>query len=388
MKTLSPPQLPQGFTCLGKLVGLKTEGKDLAVVASDVPAAAAAVFTKNRFPGAPIIVGREHVANGRLQAIVANSKVSNVATGAKGVANARKMCQLAAKELGNDEQDVLVSSTGVIGKQLPMDKIATGLVGFANELGTDPMEAARAIMTTDTHPKCVCLKVGKATLTGIAKGAGMIEPNMATMLCYLMTDAKLTAAQLRRMLKPAVDDSLNMLSVDTDTSTSDTVAILANGLAGPVSATAFEKALRECLLALTKMLASDGEGATKYLEIAVRGAKTKPEARTLAKSVVNSPLIKTMAFGADPNVGRIVAALGKCTDIPLDPMNVVVRIGKLVVFRKGRRVEFDEPKARELLSAKEILIDCHVGRGRAEATAYGCDLTHGYIDENAAYYSS
>ena len=388
MKTLSPPQLPKGFTCLGKLVGLKTEGKDLAVIASEVPAAAGAMFTKNRFPGAPIIVGREHVANGRLQAIVANSKISNVATGAKGVANARKMCKLAAKELGIGEQDVLVSSTGVIGKQLPMDKIAGGLAGFASELGTDPMEAARAIMTTDTHPKCVCVKVGNATLTGIAKGAGMIEPNMATMLCYLMTDAKLTAAQLRRMLKATVDDSLNMLSVDTDTSTSDTVAILANGLAGPVSVAAFEKALRECLLTLTKMLASDGEGATKFLEVAVRAAKTKAEARTLAKSVVNSPLIKTMAFGADPNVGRIVAALGKCTDVPLDPMKVVVRIGKLVVFRKGHRVEFDEAEARTLLAANEILIDCHIGRGKAEATVYGCDLTHGYIDENAAYYSS
>ncbi len=385
---ISPPILPLGFKCTGKLVGLKKEGKDLAVIASDVPAAAAAMFTQNRFPGAPIIVGREHAANGRLQAIVANSKVSNVATGAKGVANARKMCALAAKELGIAPEDVLASSTGVIGKQLPIGKIARGLKGIAAELGDDPMLAAEGIMTTDTHPKCVCLKVGDATLTGIAKGAGMIEPNMATMLCYLLTDAKLTAAQLRRMLQATVDDTLNMLSVDTDTSTSDTVAILANGLAGRVAAKAFEAALHECLLTLTRMLAADGEGATKLLVTRVSGARNKAEAKRLAKSVVNSPLVKTMAFGADPNTGRVIAALGKCTDIPLDPAKVVVRIGGMVVFRNGQRTHFDEAKARAKLAENEILIDCRVGRGKAEATAYGCDLTHGYVDENAAYYSS
>ena len=386
--TVSPPVLPKGFKCLGKLIGLKTKGKDLAVIVSEVPAAAAAMFTKNRFPGAPIIVGREHVADGTLQAIVANSKISNVATGARGIANARKMCELAAKELGIDARHVLVSSTGVIGKHLPMGKVAAGLKGIAKDFGDDPMQAAQAIMTTDTYPKCVCTKIGDATLTGIAKGAGMIEPNMATMLCYLMTDAKVSAAQLRRMLKSAVHDTLNMLSVDTDTSTSDTVAILANGLAGRVPLVQFEKALRECLLALTRMLARDGEGATKLLESVVRGGKTTQEARRLAKSVVNSPLIKTMAFGADPNVGRIIMALGKCTEIPLDPMKVVVRIGEMVVFRKGHRVDFDEAAAREILGREEIRIECRVGRGRAEATAYGCDLTHGYVDENAAYYSS
>ncbi len=385
---ITPPVLPRGFRCLGKHIGLKPQGKDFAVIYSETPAAAAAVFTRNRFPGAPILVGREHVADGKLQAIVANSKISNVATGPQGVADARRTCELVGRELGVAPDMVLVSSTGVIGKRLPMRKIARGVKGIANELGDDPLAAAEAIMTTDTHPKCVCLKVGDAVLTGIAKGAGMIEPNMATMLCYLLTDAKLSAAQLRRMLKPAVDDTLNMLSVDTDTSTSDTAAILANGLAGRPSLPAFRRALRECLLELTRQLAADGEGATKLLVVRVRGARNKTEARRLAKSVVNSPLVKTMAFGADPNIGRIVAALGKCADIPLDPRRVVVRIAGLLVFRDGQRARFDEAKARQRLGEKEILIDCAVGRGKAEATAYGCDLTHGYIDENAAYYSS
>ena len=382
------PRLPQGFTCLGKLIGLKAEGKDLAVIASDRPAAAAAVFTKNHFPGAPIVVGREHVADGTLQAIVVNSKISNVATGARGVANARTMCKLAARELGIGERDVLVSSTGVIGKQLPMDKIRTGLAGFAPELGRDPMAAAEAIMTTDTHPKCVTYNIGRATLTGIAKGAGMIEPNMATMLCYLLTDAKLTAKQLDRMLREAVGDTLNMLSVDSDTSTSDTVAILANGAAGRVPAAQFADALRSCLTDLTRMLARDGEGATKLIVVRVRRAKSVGQARILAKAVVNSPLIKTMVFGGDPNVGRIIMALGKCTHVPVDPTKVTARVGKLVVLRKGKRARFDESAARKLLEAEEVLIDCDMGQGRAEATAYGCDLTHGYIDENAAYYSS
>jgi len=382
------PKLPKGFRCAGKSIGLKDSGKDLAVIVSDVPAAAAAVFTRNRFPGAPIVVGRKHVADGRLQAIVANSKISNVATGEKGVADAFEMCRLVATELRIRPDDVLVSSTGVIGTRLPMQKIRRGLHNIAAELGDDPLAAAEAIMTTDTHPKCVVRTIGPATLTGIAKGAGMIAPNMATMLCYLLTDARLAAPTLRKLLPRAVDDTLNMLSVDSDTSTSDTAAILANGLAGPVPLKAFARALEDALLELTRMLARDGEGATKLLDVHVTQARNKDEARRLAKAVVDSPLVKTMVHGADPNVGRIIMALGKCAEIPLDPQKVIVRIGSRVVFRNGMRTRFDEATVRQILSQDTVHISCAVGRGRAQATAYGCDLSHGYVDENAAYYSS
>ena len=237
------PRFPRGFRCASRNVGLKPEAKVLTIFVSAVEASAAAVFTRNHFPGAPIILGRETIRGGRLKAIVANSKISNVATGARGVENARRMAAAAAAELGTSADRVLVSSTGVIGVQLPVERIEAGIRGMAAELQDDPLVGAAGIMTTDTHPKAISASVGDATITWVAKGSGMIEPNMATMLSYIFTDAALDAVTLDRLLRAAVSRSFNMLSVDTDTSTSDTCAILANGLAGAVDETEFLRVL-------------------------------------------------------------------------------------------------------------------------------------------------
>jgi glutamate N-acetyltransferase/amino-acid N-acetyltransferase len=384
----TPPIFPRGFQAASRNCGLKPAAKDLSVFFSEVPAAAAAVFTRNRFPGAPVIVGRETIKRGRLQAIVVNSKVSNVGTGEEGIVNAQRMAIAAGAELGARADEVLVSSTGVIGKRLPIELIEAGLVGISGELLDDPMVGAEGIMTTDTHPKALSTQVGGATITWVGKGAGMIEPNMATMLIYMFTDALLDAATLDRLLREAVDDSFNMLSIDTDTSTSDTCVILANGLAGPVDEAEFSAALRGGCRRMTEIIARDGEGATKLLRATVQGGADREQARKVAKSIINSPLVKTMAFGADPNVGRVLMAVGKCFDVDQDPSRTTVAISGVVVFRDGARADYDEPALRVILAGDPIDIEVWLGMGEASATAFGCDLTHGYIDENAAYYSS
>ena len=381
-------RFPRGFRCASRHIGLKPQGKDLALFASEVDAAAAAVFTRNQFPGAPVLLGRETIRAGVLRGIVANSKVSNVATGEAGVRNARRMAAAAARELGTSANRVLVSSTGVIGVPLPIEKIETGLQSMAADLQSDPIVGAEGIMTTDTHPKALSLSVGDATITWVAKGSGMIEPNMATMLAYIFTDAQFTAKALDAMLRRAVRDSFNMLSVDSDTSTSDTCAILANGLAGRVNKAEFERALIEGCIRMTETLARDGEGATRLLRITVKSAKSDGEARRIAKTVINSPLIKTMVHGADPNVGRIVMALGKCFGSKIVPAKITASINGFMVVRKGNRVDFDDARARAALSTDTIDLVADLGVGRASATAYGCDLSKGYIEENAAYYSS
>jgi glutamate N-acetyltransferase/amino-acid N-acetyltransferase len=382
------PQMPRGFRCAARNVGLKPKAKDLALFVSDVDAAAAAVFTRNQFPGAPIIVGRETMKGGVLRGIVVNSKVSNVATGQAGVENAKRMAAAAAKEIGTTADRVLVSSTGVIGVPLPIEKIEAGLVGIADELQPDPMIGVEGIMTTDTYPKGFSASVGDATITWMAKGSGMIEPNMATMLSYIFTDAAFDARTLDRMLRKAVHVSYNMLSVDSDTSTSDTCAILANGLAGKVDEATFVGALTAGCIRMTEMLARDGEGAKHLLRVTITGAKDDAEARKVAKSVVNSPLIKTMVFGADPNVGRLLMAVGKVFDATINPPTTNATINGYEVVRDGARVEFDDPTVREALKQENVDIVVSLGVGTATATAYGCDLTQGYIDENAAYYSS
>jgi glutamate N-acetyltransferase / amino-acid N-acetyltransferase len=383
-----PPILPRGFRCASRNVGLKPNAKDLALFVSDVDATAAAMFTRNHFPGAPIVLGRETIKAGRLRAIVANSKVSNVATGVRGVDDARRMAQAAATEIGCTADRVLVSSTGVIGVPLPVEIIERGIHGMTADLCADPLVGAEGIMTTDTYAKALSASVGDATITWIAKGSGMIEPNMATMLAYIFTDAAFDAATLDAMLRRAVDVSFNMLSVDSDTSTSDTCAILANGLAGPVDRAVFADTLRAGCIRMTEMLARDGEGATRLLRTTVTGAKTDAEARRVAKSLVNSPLIKTMVYGADPNVGRILMAVGKCVDCTIVATSTDASINGTPVVRRGARLDFDEGVVRKTLGADVVDIEVSLGVGNAEATAYGCDLTKGYIDENAAYYSS
>jgi glutamate N-acetyltransferase / amino-acid N-acetyltransferase len=382
------PQFPRGFRCASRHIGIKREGRDLAVFFSDAPAAAAAVFTRNRFPGAPIVVGRETIRGGSLRAIVVNSRVSNVGTGERGIRDARRTAEIAATELGIAAVEVLVSSTGVIGVPLPMDRMEAGLPGIASELQDDPLVGASGIMTTDTYAKAVSLRAGDATITLVGKGSGMIEPNMATMLVYIFTDARIDAPSLDRLLRDAVDDTFNMLSIDTDTSTSDTCAILANGLAGPVAEGVFREALRAGCLRMTEMLARDGEGASKLLRSRVSGAATREDARTVAKSIINSPLVKTMAFGADPNVGRLLMAIGKCFDAHIDADRTDVWIDEIQVVESGRKAEFDENEVRERLRGDPVELRVDLGVGEHAATAFGCDLTHGYVEENAAYYSS
>lgn len=384
----STPRFPRGFRCASRNVGLKPSAKDLTLFVSEVDAAAAAVFTRNHFPGAPILLGRETIRGGKLKAIVANSKVSNVATGERGVTNARRMATAAAMELETTAERVLVSSTGVIGVQLPVEKIERGIVGMANDLQDDPLVGAEGIMTTDTHPKALSASVGAATITWVAKGSGMIEPNMATMLSYIFTDAALEAATLDRMLKQAVSGSYNMLSVDTDTSTSDTCAILANGLAGPVDETEFLRVLTAGCVRMTEILGRDGEGAEHLLRVTVRGALNDHEARRIAKSVLNSPLVKTMVHGADPNVGRLLMAVGKCFDCTIRPATTDAWINGYQVVGGGERLEFDDAVVRAALKTEVVDLEIALGVGEARATAYGCDLTKGYVDENASYYSS
>jgi glutamate N-acetyltransferase/amino-acid N-acetyltransferase len=319
---------------------------------------------------------------------VANSKYANVATGSHAVDDARRMAAAAAREVGTTADRVLVSSTGVIGVRLPIEKFERGLEGMSAELQSDPLVGARGIMTTDTHPKALSTSVGEATITWVAKGSGMIEPNMATMLAYIFTDAEIEAAMLDFMLREAVNVSFNMLSVDSDTSTSDTCAILANGHAGAVDADAFRAALIAGSIRMAELLARDGEGATRLLRVKVHSARSADEARRIAKSVVNSPLIKTMAHGADPNVGRILMAVGKCFDVTLDPGRTDAWICGHSVLRNGQRVDFDYSEIRAALAGDTVDIEIAIGIGAGEATAYGCDLTSGYIAENASYYSS
>jgi glutamate N-acetyltransferase/amino-acid N-acetyltransferase len=381
---------PRGFRCASRNCGLKPAAKDLALFVSEVDAAAAAVFTRNQFPGAPVVLGRETIRGGTLRAIVANSKYSNVATGPEGVESARRMAAAAAKEVGSEASRVLVSSTGVIGVRLPIETIEAGIVGMSHDLIADPLLGAEGIMTTDTYAKALSATVpgSRATITWVAKGSGMIEPNMATMLVYIFTDAEVEAASLDRALRDAVHVSFNMLSVDTDTSTSDTCAILANGLAGGVDLRAFTETLTAGCIRMTEMLARDGEGAEHLIRATVRGAANEEDARRVAKSLVNSPLVKTMVHGADPNVGRLLMAIGKCFDVRLDPSGTDASINGHPVVRGGRRLDFDDDVVRATLAAEEVDLEVSLGLGSASATAYGCDLTKGYIEENAAYYSS
>ena len=388
MQCHKKPVMPQGFSCSSKNCGLKEQGADLSLFYSKVPASAAAVFTRNQFPGAPVILGRELIQRGQLQAIVVNSKISNVGTGQQGIDNAAKTGQAAAKEMKIAPEDVIMSSTGVIGVQLPVELLEAGMQGMGQELQEDPLVAAEGIMTTDTYPKALSLSVGEATLTIVGKGSGMIEPNMATMLVYIFTDAKIAAPLLDQMLRTAVNQSFNMLSVDTDTSTSDSCVMMANGLAGEVDTEEFQKALDFACIEMTKMLARDGEGAGKLLVTKVKEAKTDQEARFIAKALVNSPLIKTMAYGADPNIGRILMAVGKCFDCTVVPEKLVCHINGTLVYQNSNRTNFDETAVRELLSGETVEIEVRLQVGTGQGTAYGCDLTEGYIKENASYYSS
>lgn len=385
--------LVPGFSWFGKNIGIKDETLDFGGILSDVPCQAAGVFTKNTMPGAPIIVGKEHIQNGQLQGIIVNSKNANVATALQGERDSKRICQLIGTACDIAPELILPSSTGVIGHYLPMEKIEEGCRTVRSDFGktsTHVENFARSIMTTDTHPKWIGTKVREVALFAVAKGSGMIEPNMATMLSYFVTDAAIPADVLQAMLTRVVNKSFNRLSVDTDTSTSDTVVILANGLGGEVDLEAFEKAFEQIAIALTKMLAKDGEGVTKLIELVVSGAQTQEQALLTAKSVINSPLVKTAIYGADPNWGRFVMAIGKVFQYTVD-----IRKLKILFGTGTNRLSLDVEKIdqntvpldeiAELLKQEEIHIEIELGSGSHSEKVWGCDLTEGYVEENAYY---
>jgi glutamate N-acetyltransferase / amino-acid N-acetyltransferase len=382
-----------GFRFFGINAGIVDDTLDFGGIVSDVPCAAAGVFTRSAMPGAPIVVGREHIAGGRLQAIVVNSKNANAATGPGGIEDARQVCRWMGEACGIAPELVLPASTGVIGRRLPIDRLRGAFAEIPAALGSDVAafeRLARAIMTTDTRPKWVSATVGGATLVGVAKGAGMIEPNMATMLVWFVTDAALDAATLRPMLRRVADGSFNRISVDTDTSTSDTVVLLANGKAGPVDVAAFEHTLAEAAVFLAKEIVRDGEGATKLIELTVTGAHTADQALRTARAIINSPLVKTAIYGADPNWGRFVMAVGKVFDCPVRREDLRITFGtggaKLVLDAaavEAERVDLDG--LSKLLARSEVFIEVQVGDGPCRERVWGCDLTEGYVHVNAHY---
>lgn len=382
-----------GFSWMGINLGLKDQTLDFGVIASECKCTAAGVFTRNNFPGAPVTVGRENIQNGQLQAIVVNSKIANVATGIDGIEDAKNMCRWTGEALGIDPELVLPSSTGIIGRRLPVEKIHEGCKIIPEKLGSSPEHIdnfARAIMTTDTHPKWCSASIENSTLLGVAKGAGMIEPNMATMLSFFVTDAKISSEQLQTILRRVVNQSFNRISIDSDTSTSDTVVILANGLAGPVDTEIFEKTLRNSSIQLAKEIARDGEGSTKLIELTVSGAKSQEMALQISKSIINSPLVKTAIHGADPNWGRFVMAVGKVFEypVPLSDLSIHFGTGSQVLTVNAESLNADTVKLdaiSELLQNQEVFLEVVVGDGKFSETVWGCDLTKDYIEENAFY---
>lgn len=385
---------PTGFRAAGVACGLKPEGRDLALIASDRPAAAAGVFTTNRVQAAPIQVNREHLADNTAQAIVVNSRNANACTGERGLADARQTAREVARELNVAPENVLVNSTGVIGVPLPMDRILSGIPVAVRDLRDDGWaDAAAAIMTTDTVPKMASVRIRvdgrEFTVCGIAKGAGMIAPHMATMLGFVATDAVIDPHRLETCLREAVDRSFNCITVDGDTSTNDTVLLLANGAAGERPLTrgeiaSFQTGLNAVCVSLARQIARDGEGATKLITIRVDGAASIADARTVGLSVGNSKLVKTAVFGRDPNWGRILCAIGYA-GVPVDPDEVSVSMAGIPIYGRGRGLPFDTDEAIRALSANEIEIEINLGPGNRSATIYTCDLTYDYVRINAEY---
>lgn len=388
---------PLGFKAGGTVCGIKkNQLPDLAIIYSEVPAEAAGIFTTNQVQAAPVILSKEFLKKGKAQAIIANSGNANACVGAAGLEAARRMAAAAGKALNIPMDSVLVASTGVIGVALPVEKIEKALAEKADFLSdTGSPAAARAIMTTDTFPKeaAVEIELGGATVRigGIAKGSGMIHPNMATMLGFITTDAKIEQTLLQKAIAAAGDCSFNRITVDGDTSTNDTLFILANGLAKnpPITTVnneyqTFVQALTEVCLALAKMIARDGEGATKLVEIKVAGARSEAEAVKVGKAVATSNLVKTALFGEDANWGRILAAVGY-SGVTIDPDRIHIYLGDLSVYQKGTGLVFDEAKAKEILSGKEILIKIDLGDGPATASVWTCDLSYDYVKINGSY---
>ncbi|GAB2851700.1 bifunctional glutamate N-acetyltransferase/amino-acid acetyltransferase ArgJ [Actinocorallia aurea] len=374
---------PLGFRTIVAGLGIKDETRDFSVVVSEAPCAAAGVFTRSRFAGPSVTVSREHLGDAAARAVVTVSKNANVANGEQGRADAAEVVALTAELVGCAPEEVVISSTGVIGRPYPMDVIRAGVKGVEFTAEPDFDAVAEAMMTTDTHPKLVRASVGGATLVGVAKGVGMIEPDMATLLTYYFTDALIPAPALDAMFRRVMDRTFNCVSVDTDTSTSDSAVILANGRAGAVDLAEFEEALHAVALDLTKQVAKDGEGATKLIEVLVDRARDEDQARKVAKAIVNSPLVKTAVHGSDPNWGRVAMAVGKNKDeTDIDPDRVEIRFGSLTVYPDAAP---DLDALTAVMSADEVLIHVSLHTGDARARVWGCDLSDGYVRINADY---
>ncbi|ELK46349.1 bifunctional ornithine acetyltransferase/N-acetylglutamate synthase [Halobacillus sp. ACCC02827] len=386
---------PKGFTAGGVHCGLRYRRKDFGLLMSETPASIAAVYTQSHFQAPPLKVTQESIAKGgKIQAIAINSAIANACTGEEGMANAYEMRDLIASRFEIPNEYVAVASTGVIGEQLPMDKIAEGsrTVELSEQGSGDFQEA---ILTTDTCQKHTCYQVqidGVAvTIAGAAKGSGMIHPNMATMLGFITTDAVIDTADMQAALSHTIDKSFNQITVDGETSTNDMVLALANGKAGhePLNTDhpdweAFQAALQLVCEDLAKQIARDGEGATKLIEVNVTGAKSDHEARIIAKKVVGSSLVKTAVYGRDANWGRIVSAIGH-SEATLDPNECDIHMEDQLVFSKGTACAFSEEKAAEDLENEKVTIGIKLGVGEGTGTAWGCDLTYDYIKINASY---
>jgi glutamate N-acetyltransferase/amino-acid N-acetyltransferase len=381
-------QLPLGFHSYVANIGIKDSTDDFTLVAADETCAAAGVFTQSRFAGPSVLVSREHIANLSARAVVVISKNANVATGVEGMSNAREVVGGVATALACDPTDILVASTGVIGRQYPMAQVRSGLKSIPQQFVATSAEAvAKGVMTTDTVHKVAQATISgsSARVVGVAKGVGMIEPNMATLITMIFTDALIAPNDLDRVFRRVIDRTFNCVSVDTDTSTSDTAIVMASGSAGSVKTDAFESALYEVALSLTKQVARDGEGAEKLIEVHVDGAKDDDQAKTVAKAIVNSPLVKTAVHGADPNWGRVAMAVGKCSQYSdIDQDNVVIRFGSQEVYP----IQVDAEGLANLsqyMRGTDVRIHVSLATGTSEATVWGCDLTDGYVRINADY---
>lgn len=387
----------KGFEAGATFAGLKTYAEDkldLGILLSREPATAAGVFTTNRLKSPSVVLTEEHIADGKAQAVVVDSGIANACVGEQGYKDAKAMTAKAAKHLGLKPEDVLVCSTGIIGVELPMSLINAGIdhIKVTDDGGH---LLARAILTTDPKPKeiAVAFELNGATVTlgGITKGAGMIHPNMATMLCFITTDAEIQADLLKGMLKEAADESFNMMTIDGDTSTNDTVLVLANGAAGagPISegsegADLFRKALGQVCVYLAKEIARDGEGASKLIEVTVEGAKTLQQARSAARTIAGSSLVKTAVHGNDPNWGRVVAALGR-SDAELVEEKIALYIANVCIMEDGRPIAFHKDSIIAIMSGPEVAFRINLNLGDGRATAWGCNLSEEYVTFNSAY---
>jgi glutamate N-acetyltransferase/amino-acid N-acetyltransferase len=389
---LNAVALPRGFRAAGVACGLKPNGAlDLALVASEGDCVCAGVFTTNRVQAAPVLYDKDALAKNKteIRAVVANSGCANACTGDAGLADARATAGAAAEALGCRADQILVLSTGVIGQRLEVAKIQAGIRQAAPQLSSrGGAAAARAIMTTDTRPKVAQLAHARFAIGGMCKGAGMIHPNMATMLAVITTDVRISSARLDQALHSAVARSFNRISVDGDMSTNDTVLVLANGASemeiGELEIGEFTKALTGVATSLAQQIARDGEGATKFVEIRVTGAGDEADAVRVARSIANSPLVKTALYGGDANWGRVVAAAGY-SGVPVDPNKMALWFGDVNVFAKGIPTDFDEADSTRAIAGKEVSIRLDLGMGSADAIVWTCDLSHDYVTINGKY---